>query len=268
MINAVQNDLNTILGAFTVLNNAAGAGRIFELYIMTGIAREMQDRGFEVWLQRSDGTRIIPGDTDRTFIQRGGAPSGIASASQGPNNASVIGMRRSQNLDAWELWNGIQFEGRSGADHEIDIALVPATVGAALRATAFGGSPFGRPRVAIECKDVQSTGAPDEMRALVARLYDLSVLFYHQPYLNYPPPPLAIYPGSPLAPYIYRAKSTYREENQGTFNALARRTNFSGGAQQLTGYYEIQSHGGVTLGSAGYDGLIAAVGAWIDGQLP
>ena len=111
--------------AFTVLNNAAGAGRIFELYIMTGIAREMQDRGFEVWLQRSDGTRIIPGDADRTFIQRGGAPSGFASASQGPNNASVIGMRRSQNLDAWELWNGIQFEGRSGADHEIDIALVP-----------------------------------------------------------------------------------------------------------------------------------------------
>jgi hypothetical protein len=80
------------------------------------------------------------------------------------------------------------------------------------------------------------------MRALVARLYDLSVLFYHQPYLNYPPP-MAIYLGSPLNSPIYRAKSTYREENQSTFNALARRTNFSGGAQQLTGYYEIRAHG-------------------------
>jgi hypothetical protein len=106
------------------------------------------------------------------------------------------------------------------------------------------------------------------MRALVARLYDLSILFYHQPYLNYPPPPLAIYPGSPLNPPIHRAKSTYRVENQSTFNALARRTNFSSGAQQLTGYYEIQAHGGVTLGSAGYNGLIAAVGEWIDDQLP
>jgi len=105
------------------------------------------------------------------------------------------------------------------------------------------------------------------MRALVARLYDLSVLFYHQPYLNYPPP-MAIYPGSPLNSPIYRAKNTYREENQSTFNGLARRTNFSGGAQQLTGYYEIQPHGGVTLGSAGYNGLIAAVGEWIDDQLP
>ena len=268
MINSVRNTLDTILGDFTVLNNAAGAGRIFELYIMTGIALEMQNRGFEVWLQRSDGTRINPGDTDRTFIQRGGAPSDVPSAADGPNNASVIGIQRSQNLDAWELWNGIQFEGRSGADHEIDIALVPATVGASLRAMTTGGSPFGRPRVAIECKDVQATGSPDEMRALIARLYDLSVLFYHQPYLNYPPPTMSIYPGSPPGPPIYRAKSTYRVENQSTFNALVRRTNFSGGAQQLTGYYEIQSYGGVTLGSAGYNGLITAVGDWIDNQLP
>jgi hypothetical protein len=268
MINSVWNSLNAILGGFTVLNNAAGAGRIFELYIMTGIATEMQNRGFEVWLQRSDGTPINPGDANRTFIQRGGAPSDVPSAFDGPNNASVIGMRRSQNHDSWELWNGIQFEGRSGADHEIDIALVPAAVGASLRATATGGAPFGRPRVAIECKDVQATGAPDEMRALVARLYDLSVLFWHQPYLNYPPPTMAIYPESPQNPPFYRAKRTYLVENQSTFNALARRTNFSGGAQQLTGYYGIQAHGAVTLASAGYNGLIAAVGEWNDDQLP
>jgi soluble lytic murein transglycosylase-like protein len=79
---------------------------------------------------------------------------------------------------------------------------------------------------------------------------------------------MALYPGSPLNSPLYRAKNTYREENQSTFNALARRTNFSGGAQQLTGYYEIQAHGAVTLASAGYNGLIAAVGEWIDGQLP
>ena len=80
---------------------------------------------------------------------------------------------------------------------------------------------------------------------------------------------MAIYPGSPSNSPFYRAKSTYREENQSTFNAfLARRTNFSGGAQQLTGYYEIQAHGAVTLASAGYNGLIEAVGEWIDDQLP
>jgi hypothetical protein len=96
MINSIRNSLNAILGGFTALNNAAGAGRIFELYIMTGIATEMQNRGFELWLQRPDGTRINPGDANRTFIQRGGAPSDVPSAFDGPNNASVIGMRRSQ----------------------------------------------------------------------------------------------------------------------------------------------------------------------------
>src|SRR5271165_178533 len=98
MINSVRNSLDTILAGFTVLNNAAGAGRIFELYIMTGIAREMQNRGFEVWLQRSDGTRINPGDANRTFVQRGGAPSDVPSASDGPNNASVIGMQVRHHL--------------------------------------------------------------------------------------------------------------------------------------------------------------------------
>lgn len=144
MINSVQTALNSILQSFSLLNNATGAGRIFELYIMTGIASEMQNRGFEVWLQRSDGTRILPGDPNRIFIQRGRAPTGIPAASAGPGNASAIGLRRLPTGDTWELWNGIQFRGRSGADHEIDIALVPAAVGNALRAT--GGRPFGRPR--------------------------------------------------------------------------------------------------------------------------
>lgn len=266
MITNVRNNLIAILGATSILNNANGAGRIFELYIMTGIAREMLNRGFEVWLQRSDGTSISPGDADRKFIQRGGAPSGVPPASVGPNNASVIVMRRSPNSECWELWNGIQFTGRSGAMHEIDIALVPASVGSAIRATSTGGSPFGRPRVAIECKDVQSAGSPDEMRALIARLYDLSLLTGHP--LNYAYPLLRIYPASPNTHWIYRANSTYREENQCAFSALARKSGFSQGAQDMTAYYEIRAHGGITFGSPGYSALISAAAQWIESTLP
>jgi hypothetical protein len=266
MINSVRNDLNAILGTFGLLNNATGAGRAFELYVMTGIAREMQNRGFEVWLQRSDGSRINPGDAIRTFIQRGGAPSAVPSASEGPNKASVIGMRRSQNHEPWELWNGIQFTGRSGANHEIDIALVPALVGVTIRSTSTGGTPFGRPRVAIECKDVQAAGSPDEMRALIARLYDLSLLIGHP--LNYTRPLLRIYPGSPSNHAIYRAQSTYREENQNSYNALARKTTFSQGSQDMTAYYEIRAHGNIALGSTGYSTLISDVGQWIENELP
>jgi hypothetical protein len=78
------------------------------------------------------GTRILPTDSNRAFVQRGGAPAAVPPASAGPGNASAIGLRR-PNGDTWELWNGVQFRGRSGAHHEVDIALVPAEVGNQLR---------------------------------------------------------------------------------------------------------------------------------------
>ncbi len=264
MITAVQNALNSILGASPVLNNAGGAGRIFELYVMTGIAREMQNRGFEVWLQRSDGKRILPADPNRVFIQRGGAPTGVLPVSAGDGNASVIGMRRPNDL-AWELWNGIQFEGRSGAYHEVDIALVPGSVGDALRVP--GGRPFGRPRVAIECKDVATAGSPDEMRAFVARLYDLTILTVHQPHLTTPQPTMAIYPSSPTGPF-YTARGTYWSENRHSFNAIARKSTFSTGALSMTTYYAIDDHPSITLNSTGYAALIQAVCQWIEDEIP
>jgi hypothetical protein len=264
MIAAVSNALTAILGANPSLNNASGAGRIFELYIMTGIAREMQSLGFDVWLQRSDGSRILPTDPTREFVQRGGAPAGIAPASAGAGNPSVIGICR-PNGSSWELWNGVQFEGRSGAFHELDLALVPASVGNQLRQT--GGRPLGRPRVAIECKDVTAVGSADEMRTLVARLYDLTILDAHRTHLGLPLPALAIYPDSPTAPF-YASRITFWDENRHSFNVLARRTTFSGGAYAMTGYHAISGFGAVSLNSANYTSLIQGVAQWINTTLP
>jgi hypothetical protein len=191
MIPAVEAALNAIVGRVATLEHAAGAGRIFELFVMTSLAHGLRDAGFTVWLQRSDGTRILPADADRRFIQRGGAPTGVPAASAGSDNASVIGFRWRRRA-SWEIWNGIQFSGRSGAKHEIDISIVPATVGAALRQS--GGTPVGRPRVAIECKDVGAAGSLDEMRAFLARLYDVTLLHAHHRHLSFPAP-RAIHPG-------------------------------------------------------------------------
>src|SRR4051794_5575178 len=117
MIGNVRAALDAILGNAVTLRNANGAGRLFELFVMTGIAARLPAHGFEVWLQRSDGTRILTGDSDLRFIQRGGVPTGIAPASSGTDNASVIGIRNSFSGSEWEIWNGIQFRGRSGAYH-------------------------------------------------------------------------------------------------------------------------------------------------------
>jgi hypothetical protein len=151
---------------------------------MTEVALGLRNGGFSVWLQRSDGTKILPTDPNRQFIQRGGAPTGIAQASSGPNNASIIGFRW-RHRPGWEIWNGIQFYGRSQATHEIDIAIVPESVDADLR--IWGGSPVGRPRVARECEDVGTDGSLDEMRTLVARLYDVTLLNSHHRHLPYYP---------------------------------------------------------------------------------
>jgi hypothetical protein len=265
VIPAVQSALNSILGNNPVLNNASGAGRAFELYIMTGIAVEMQSRNFDVWLQRSDGTRIYPGDPNQVFIQRGGSPTGVPAASAGANNASVIGMSRLGGA-IWELWNGFQFKGRSGGLHEIAIGLVPGSVASDLRIA--GGCPRGRPRVAIECKDHASVGLPDEMRAFVARLYDLSLLKSHGKYLpNSSATTMAIYPGSPSGSF-YEAKQLYWDENRNSFNAIARRSGFSAGSRTMSSYYSIEPHSSISLNSTGFTTLIQAVCQWIDNNIP
>lgn len=261
MILQIQAALNAVLGRAATLRNAGGAGRAFELFVMSGIARELQLRRYDVWLQRSDGSRMLPGDLDRRFIQRGGAPAGIAGAAQGAGNATVIGFQRQPGI-AWEIWNGIQFEGRSGATHEIDLAIVPASVGAALRAQPGGGVPIGRPRVAIECKDVVTSGSVDEMRAFVARLYDLTLLRAHHPYLALSGPPQAIHPGAPPGSR-HKPVITYWLENRRTLNVIARKSGFTPGAVAMTIYHSVEPHAGIVVASPQAQALIDAVANWI-----
>lgn len=257
MIPSVESALDTIVGNVATLQHASGAGRIFELFVMTSLAKGLDDAGFTVWLQRSDGTEILPTDADRRFIQRGGGPTGVPAASAGADNASVIGFRW-RRRKAWEIWNGIQFSGRSGANHEFDIAIVPETVGRALRVA--GGIPFGRPRVAIECKDVGEVGSLDEMRAFLARLYDVTLLHAHHRHLPYPEPRV-LHPGSPNESK-HRAIVTYWQENRRTKSAIARRTGFSGGTHRLSEYYQIEAHPDIAVGSSTVDGLVASVVQW------
>ena len=257
MIPNVQSALDAIVGRVTTLELALGAGRIFELFVMTSVARGLRVAGFDVWLQRSDGTIIQPGDVDRRFIQRGGAPTGVPAASAGAGNASVIGFKMAGRQN-WEIWNGIQFAGRSSATHEIDISIVPGSVGTAIRAA--GGIPVGRPRVAIECKDVGSAGSLDEMRAFIARLYDVTLLHAHHRHMHFPQA-RALHPGSPNEPK-HRAIVTYWQENRRTKNIIARRTGFTGGTAPLSDYHRIEAHRDISVGRSTVDDLVWSVVDW------
>lgn len=257
MIPDIAAALDDIASAAVTLAHANGAGRVFELFVMSSVARGLSDAGFSVWLQRSDGSTIRPSDADRTFIQRGGVPTGVPAASAGAANASVIGFRWRRRL-AWEIWNGVQFGGRSTGAHEYDLAIVPKSVGDALRIS--GGVPVGRPRVAIECKDVASNGSLDETRAFVARLYDTTLLYAHHPYLGLSPPS-AIHPGSPSGS-THRAVRTYRQENLRTRNIIARQSGFAAGTAPLMAYHRIEPHQNITAVGPEIDALVRSVVAW------
>ena len=262
MTGDVDKALRDIVGSATTLLDAAGPGRLFELYVMTGIALALKQRGYDVWIRRSDGSRLLPNDAQREFVQRGGVPAGIPPASVGPGEASSIVFSR--HGPEWEMLNGVTFEGRSQALHEIDIAIVPGPVAASLR-NGGGGSPMGRPRVSIECKDAGTNGSVDEMRAFVARLYDVTLLRGHHPYLPVPGPARVIHPDAPPDP-VNRASRTYLDENRRTFNVLARRTGFVKGAVVLSGYHVVAPYGGIAVGSASADELMDDVADWISLQ--
>lgn len=254
MLPRVESALNAVLGAAVTLQHANGPGRAFELYVMTGVAIRLPPRGFDVWLQRSDGTRVSPTDPDRRFIQRGGKPTGISPAASGPGNASAIGLRHKSSGAAWEIWNGVQFRGRSSAPHEIDLALVPEQTGAQLRLT--GGMALGRPWVSVECKDVGTAGSLDEMRAFVARMYDLTVLHGHRRYL---PTGQVICSG----PAIYPAPVTYRDANQAAFSAIVRRTRFARGSAAMTAYYSVRPYAQVVVNAPEATQFLDEVADWI-----
>ena len=263
-IDQVRNDLRAITGSVATLRNAAGPGRAFELYVMTGVACALLARGYSVWVQRSDGSRVLPADSDRRFIQRGGAPSGIAPAAHGPNNPSSIVFRRGC-CSEWELHNGIQFRGRSGAFHEIDLAILPESVARMLRNSLTSGRPLGRPRVSIECKDVGINGSVDEMRAFIARLYDLTILHAHHRHLDVADAPRAIHPGAP-ADRVHCPTITYWNENRRTLNVLARRAGFARGSAALSRYFAVEPYAGVTVGSNAATTLMNRIADWIDGH--
>jgi hypothetical protein len=238
-------------------------GRIFELYVMTGIAEALQNIGWTIRLLGSDGRQLAPGEP---FVQRGGKPTGIAPASRGKLGQSSILIQRSQSAESWEIWNGIQFRGRSGGLHEFDISIVPGDLADDLRRSTSGGVPFGKPVVAIECKDVTAPGSPDEMRALIARLYDVTLLGVHT-YLTGGGQVNQIYPVDCSNPGYLIAHKTFKIANRSTKSALVRTGTFSMGAISMTSHYGISPYASVTPGSVGAATFFNEISRWIDVSL-
>jgi hypothetical protein len=251
----IGHHLNKIHSTGVILKNAKGAGRIFELYLMMRIALGLKQKGWIVKLCSSNGQHLTNA-MGLPFVQRGGAPSGIVQASN-TGGPSYIEVKRQANSSTYEIWNGIQFQGRSGALHELDLAVVPNTMANALRRGKGISFPFGRPPVSIECKDVGARGNPDEMRALVTRMYDLTVLSGSQKYLQVASSRLA----------SLNLQNTYLSTNQNALCVLARRGGISDIAELMANYYKISTHTNVVASHRARRKLIDEIVNWMDMNL-
>lgn len=268
MLAQVQAVLDQIAQAHVGLTHANGAGRAFELFLMTQIAEELQLRNYEISLIRSDGTRQSPGTLNPVFIQRGGAPGPIPSSQQGPNGPTAIAFRRAPWSLEWEIWNGVEFVGRSGGTHEIDIAIVPKELGDALRAEPTASRPLGHGWVSIECKDVQAAGTPDEMRAFISRIYDTTLLQAHRPHIGANGSTRRVYPINARRPGFGSGRVTYFQENRTTFGAIARATGFSRGTAALSTYYHVNRFQNLTVGSPEILDFRTELADWLEWRLP
>jgi hypothetical protein len=263
----VQKILDDLANAAVNLRAAGGAGRAFELLLMTRIAVELKSRGYSIYLLRSDGSKQISGSANVTFFQRGGIPSGVQPAASGASGPTSIVFQRSTGWSEWEIWNGIEFVGRSGGTHEFDLAIVPKALGDRLRAT--GGRPFGHGWLSLECKDVSASGDPDEMRAFVARIYDTTLLKMHAPYLGGGVTNLRkIHPLDPVEPGFGVASNTFRTENQTAYHGIARRTGFTQGTASMSNYYFIRRFDNISVGGTNLQQFGQEIANWIDLNLP
>lgn len=265
MLAEVGQLLDAIAGASVSLQAANGAGRHFELLIIAEIASELNQRGYSIDLISSDGTRQSTTSGPIVYRQRGGVPSPVPPASWGSTGPTSILFRSKKSEQEWEIWNGVEFDGRSGGRHEFDIAIVPKALADDVRST--GGAPLGHGWVLIECKHRKDAASPDEARTLIARIYDTTLLRSHVPYLRPSQKAARIFPPTTFSPGYGPGAITYRERNKAGYTALVRTTGFSLGAIALTAGYFIAQHENIALGSAELAGFRKDVANWIDANL-
>lgn len=265
MLKQIGQLLDGISGASVTLQATNGAGRHFELLVIAEIADELHKRGYQIQLISSDGIRQSTAVGPLVYRQRGGAPAPVPAASQGANGPTSIRFRSPVTGQEWEIWNGVEFEGRSGGHHEFDVAIVPQGLASAVRTT--GGSPLGNGWVSIECKHVADAASPDEARALIARIYDTTILTGHCHHFRPKYLPARIYPPDPALPGYGTSATTFRERNVAGYAALVRTTGFSTGAAALADGYFIIRHGSIAIGSAALSAFRSEIADWIDANL-
>lgn len=236
----IARDLRSALRSFRAKNSPmtvpTSAGRALEAWLMMSLARAAQRSGrWSVTLRQGDGSQLPLGATfNFPTYQSGILPSN-------PTGPSFVQLDRAvPGVDtlALELHGSLQWKGRSGATHEIDVSLLPQSIAQPLR--AHGGHPRGLPIAGYECKDKIGAASTDEMRETIARLFDLALVT--RPYPGWDCRMFAA-----TSPHVRwgRRQSIYRAFFATGAYGVVRAGGFSRGARNLGRHYHVRRHEGI-----------------------
>lgn len=171
---AAEVELRHALRSFRAAHAGAilpsNQGKALEAWVLLRLAKAARTMtpAWNVSLRQGDGQRLSRG-SNFNLPRRG---SGIASSSS--SGAGFVLLEEPNHpYMSLEMHGSLQWKGRSGAKHEIDVSVLPAAIARAIRGNG-GGYPRGLPIVAVECKDRRGDGDLDETRAKLARMYDLA----------------------------------------------------------------------------------------------
>lgn len=239
----------------------ADLGRIFTTFATSPPTPKGAGKAFEVWLAMTMAEKVHRLPNWKVFLRDGmdnpltlGSPFVLKSQMGGvrPLGASgptiiLLACQVDQQVEM-ELHTSLQWTGRSGVSHEIDISILPRTMAADLRGTG-GGCPVGLPVAAIECKDKIQLGGLDEAREKLARLFDTTHLGNAWPANGF-----QIHTASGVG-WGQRGTS-YKDTFRDGMFGIARATRFQSGAVNLLNYYQIAQYDGLYDPSGGRIGVL------------
>lgn len=245
---AAETELRTILRDFLAAHAGVvaptGEGKALEAWVLMKLAHTVHSSlstSWRVTLRRGDGSLLPPGASFDLPSQR----SRIQPSA--PTAPGYVLLEHQAYPDRrLELRGSLQWLGRSGAKHEIDVSVLPAAIGEAIRNNG-GGYPHGLPVVAVECKDKGGFGPLDETRQTLARMYDLVLVT--QPIAGWS---CRIFETATHGRWGRKSSRYISFFGKGTFG-IVRAGRFQSGAGTLAGHYAIKHfpdiYGGLSIGS-------------------
>src|SRR5215204_5735854 len=117
MIPAVATALDSIVGKVVTLRNAKGAGRAYELYIMTGIAMELKNSAAPYGCKGPMAAALLRWTATVASCSAAGCPR-VFPVQRRAKVMAALSCFGCPVPGASGTWNRIKFKGRSGGDHE------------------------------------------------------------------------------------------------------------------------------------------------------